>query len=249
MPAYPSHARATSAAFLLTHGLLIPAAFAVAAIGARACGIDDDVTRFFFDPVARVFAARDSAMLEAFGHRTAKSAVLLLWLVLLAAAVTATCLQRFARSRAALWTTVAAMASGPSVVRGLKELNSYHCPWDLKRFGGLADAAAGWFVPAGEVGRCFPGGHAAGGFSLVALAFAGLAFGRRRLWLGGLAATLLAGPAFSAVRIAQGAHFLSHNLWSAAIDWCVAALVFAPMMGHAGDSAALATPAAAAPEA
>jgi membrane-associated PAP2 superfamily phosphatase len=29
---------------------------------------------------------------------------------------------------------------------------------------------------------------------------------------------------FSAIRMAQGAHFLSHNLWAAAICWFIAAL-------------------------
>jgi len=33
------------------------------------------------------------------------------------------------------------------------------------------------------------------------------------------------------VRIAQGAHFLSHNLWSAALCWGLAALVFQQSFG------------------
>ena len=101
---------------------------------------------------------------------------------------------------------------------------------DLKRFGGYADFASSWFVSAADVGCCFPSGHAAAGFSLIALAFAGLAMGNRKLRSAGLTAALFAGSAFSVVRIAQGAHFLSHNLWSAAIDWCAAALVFAPLL-------------------
>jgi membrane-associated PAP2 superfamily phosphatase len=38
------------------------------------------------------------------------------------------------------------------------------------------------------------------------------------------------GAAFSLLRLAQGAHFMSHNLWSAVIDLCMAALCFAPLL-------------------
>ena len=114
----------------------------------------------------------------------------------------------------------------------LMDISAFHCPWDLKSFGGFADYGSGWFVSPVQAGRCFPSGHAAGGFSLVALMFAGIAADHTRLRTIGLVAALCAGTAFSVVRIAQGAHFLSHNLWSAAIDWCAAALVFAPLLAH-----------------
>ncbi|MFD2454195.1 hypothetical protein [Ideonella paludis] len=65
---------------------------------------------------------------------------------------------------------------------------------------------------------------------MIALAFAAAALG----WVGRARGLLLlaigVGLAFSAVRVVQGAHFVSHNLWSAAIDWAVAAWILAPMM-------------------
>lgn len=75
-----------------------------------------------------------------------------------------------------------------------------------------------------------PSGHAAGGFSLIALHLAGIASGDRRLRALGLWTAVLAGSAFGLVRMAQGAHFLSHNLWAAAIDWAAATLVFVPLL-------------------
>ncbi len=219
-----------TAQFRLVHVLLIPGALALAAFSAHATGLDDRFSSLFFDPVTGTFPARSSLTLEIIGHRFAKSAVVALWLMLLAAALAAPLVQHLTRQRALLWTTVAAMALGPSIVVALKDINAYHCPWELKQFGGYADIASGWFVAAADAGRCFPGGHAAGGFTLIALAFAGLALGNRNLRSAGLIAALIAGGAFSVVRIAQGAHFLSHNLWSAAIDWCAAALVFAPLL-------------------
>ncbi|RPI46046.1 MAG: phosphatase PAP2 family protein, partial [Betaproteobacteria bacterium] len=188
------------------------------------------ISAAFFDPSARSFPARGWPLLEVLGHRIAKSAVVGLWLIIVTAAAASTLVPRLREHCASLWTTALAMALGPAIVVTLKDLNAYRCPWDLVQFGGVAEYGSGWFVSKINAGRCFPSGHAAGGFSLVALFFAGRALDHPRLQRAGLAAALGAGCVFSLVRVAQGAHFLSHNLWSAAIDWCTAALVFVPVM-------------------
>jgi len=232
MPRAATPATPRTAPFLLVHALLIPGALALAALATHSAGLDEQVSTLFFDPVMGTFPARSSSALEIIGHRFAKSAIVAIWLTLLGAALAAAFVPRLTAQRALLWTTIAAMALGPSIVVALKDVNAYHCPWDLKRFGGYADSASGWFVSAADVRHCFPSGHAAGGFSLIALAFAGIAMGDRKLQLAGFVVALVAGSAFSVVRVAQGAHFLSHNLWSAAIDWCAAALVFAPLLNR-----------------
>ncbi len=214
--------------FLLRHALLIPASLGLAAYAVQALGIDFALASTFFDPALKDFPARALGWLELLGHRLAKSLLLGLWMALLAAAIASRWICRLHPHRTLLWTTTAAMAIGPLAVVLLKDINAHHCPWDLKRFGGTAEFTAAWFVPRAEAGRCFPGGHAAGGFSLVALYFAGVASGSSRLRLAGLVAALIAGASFSAVRMMQGAHFLSHNLWSAAVVWSLAAIAFAP---------------------
>ncbi|MCX8113653.1 MAG: phosphatase PAP2 family protein [Burkholderiaceae bacterium] len=216
--------------FLLVHALLVPGALALAATLARQSGIDRSVADFFFDAARGGFPAHDWTWLELIGHRIAKSAAWAVWLAVLAAAFASLRVDRLAAYRGVLWTTVVAMAAGPLIVVGLKNINAHPCPWDLKQYGGFADDAAAWFVPAAQAGRCFPSGHAAGGFSMLALYFAGYAANDRRLMHAGLAIGLAAGFLFSAVRIAQGAHFVSHNLWSAAVVWFAAALVFAPLV-------------------
>ena len=229
--------------FLVVHALLIPVAFAAAAVAVRSTGIDAHLSAYFFDPATNAFPARASIALELVGHRLARSAVVALWLTLLAFALAAPLMEEVQAVRAVLWTTLAAMVLGPALVTLLKNINSIQCPWNLKQFGGYAEIGGRWFVAASGAGHCFPSGHAAGGFSLIALRFAGIAAGNARLRALGLAAALIAGTAFSAVRIVQGAHFLSHNLWSAAIDWCAAALAFTPLlasrhaasMAHAAD--------------
>lgn len=230
-----------SEGFLLRHAVLIPACIVVLAMLARGLGVDERLEMLFFDAQLAEFPARQWPWLEAIGHRVAKSAVLGVWLLLLAGALAAMTVPRWRAYSGLLWITAAAMGLGPLIVVLLKELNAYRCPWDLAQFGGVAQATQGWFVSRINAGRCFPSGHAAGGFSLVALGFAGIALGHRGLRRAGLAAAVGVGVLFSLVRMVQGAHFLSHNLWSAAIDWCAAALVFAPaiLLGrHAGGAVA-----------
>ncbi|WYX38098.1 phosphatase PAP2 family protein [Achromobacter xylosoxidans] len=91
-----------------------------------------------------------------------------------------------------------------------------------------------WTWDRGKAGGALPSGHAGAGYSLLALYFAGWAVGRPgwRWW--GLAAGIAAGLAFSAVRILQGAHFLSQTLWSAALMWLLAALFFWPVLHGTG---------------
>ncbi len=221
---------ARGARFLLLHALLIPALFALAALAVQGSGLDRQIAAALFDPASGTFPARASTPLEIFGHRFAKSAILLVWIMLFAAALATEFLRPQRGLRAVLWTTVAAMALGPAIVIALKSLNAHQCPWSLRAFGGYAEFATAWFVPAAEAGHCFPSGHAAAGFSLIAFSFAGMAIGDRRLAVAGLAVALAAGMLFSAVRMAQGAHFLSHNLWSAGIDWSAAAWIFAPLL-------------------
>jgi membrane-associated PAP2 superfamily phosphatase len=216
--------------FFVKVGLLLPALLAALAVLLRSSGLDDSLSAAFYDAQTQKFWIGTNGWAELLGHRLGKSLVVALWLLLVAAAVAARWLPPLQTQRRVLWTLVLAMGLGPTVVTLLKDINTHACPWSLKAFGGAADYSADWFVPRLEAGRCFPGGHASGGFSLVAIAFAGQFLQRawlRRLglWLG-----LGVGTAFSLLRLGQGAHFMSHNLWAAAIDLWMAALVFSPLL-------------------
>lgn len=217
-------------AFSRIHLLLIPGLLALAAVFAHDSGLDRVLAGVFYDPVRGDFPAHASRILELLGHRLAKDAVTVVWLALLSATLSTHAWPRWQPAltarRSALWSGVIGMALGPLIVVGLKGLNSSHCPWDLVEFGGGAELTSNWFVSAAEAGHCFPGGHAASGFSLVALYFMARALEQAQLARVVLLLGVLAGAAFSLIRMAQGAHFLSHNLWAAAICWFVAASAF-----------------------
>lgn len=222
-----------SASFFRIHLLLIPGALALLGELAQFSGLDYALAMSFFDTSSRSFPAHASAALEMFGHHFAKTAVSMLWLTLLVCVLSTYAWPRWRPNwtarRAAMWSAFIGMAMGPLIVVGLKGLNSHHCPWDLADFGGGAEFSSNWFVSAAEVGHCFPGGHASSGFCLVALYFLARETDNSHMMRMMLVATLLVGASFSLIRMAQGAHFLSHNLWSAAICWAAAALAFLPL--------------------
>ena len=80
-------------------------------------------------------------------------------------------------------------------------------------------------------GHCFPSGHASGRLLPVRLLFRRPALGNRRFACAGLGRALATGMAFGMVRVAQGAHFLSHNLWSALVCWLVILALYVAIMG------------------
>ena len=105
-----------------------------------------------------------------------------------------------------------------------KRFSGVDCPWDLLRYGGtrfylppFSGAHAG--TPPGT---CFPAAHAGIAYAWVALWFAPTCIRPRWRWLA-LTMTLLLGAAFGVVQQLRGAHFLSHDLWSLALCWLVAA--------------------------
>lgn len=198
------------------------------AVMVRVNGTDVAIADFFFDAAAGRFPWRSSLALEMIGHQLPRSLLTVLWVGLVACTVTAHVYAPWRRRRSVLALTSAAMLAGPLVVVALKSATTFPCPWSLVRYGGFAVESAHWFTTSGHAGHCVPAGHAAGGFSLLALAFGLGASGFKRGARLVLAAALLVGIACSAIRILQGAHFLSHTLWSAAIDWLVAGLIFLP---------------------
>lgn len=212
------------------HLAIVPLALISLAWLAAYSGLDRAVTELFYDASTGRFPARSSFWLELLGHRVAKISI---WAIAFGTLTAAFATERVRQSpyeQRAIAVSVLGMALGPMIVSALKNATSHHCPWDLRAYGGFADSSHHWFVSSADAGRCFPSGHASAGFALIALYFLGHTLDRPRVARIGLIAAIVIGTGFSAVRVAQGAHFLSHNLWAAAIDWFAATLVFLPLL-------------------
>ncbi len=98
----------------------------------------------------------------------------------------------------------------------LKSQSAHACPWDMTiptHNGILWDFSA-------TAGHCFPGGHASSGFALMAGYFVYRISNRKRAYFLLIGAVIL-GLAMGWAQMMRGAHFLSHNLWTGWIIWCI----------------------------
>ncbi len=131
--------------------------------------------------------------------------------------------------RAAIYLLTAVALTTGSVAL-IKQSVDKDCPWNLDRYGGRQPTLLLVYgkVSGQKPAHCFPGGHSSGGFSLMALYFVARRW-RPRVANRVLIATAAVGAGFALTQWARGAHFVSHDLTSAAIAWVCAAWL-APML-------------------
>jgi len=193
--------------------------------------LDLGLTRYFYDASAHGFPWRHQPFVYAMGK-------FVVWLVPIggalfcgAAAALSYRIKALAPARSVLWALFAVFCLVPLLAGGLKHYTALPRPFALAMFGGYVQLPPGFWAAAGEPGGgALPSVHAATGFSVLALYFAGWALGSRRMrWLG-LAGGLALGGLFGGLRIMQGAHFLSQVMWSLAFVWCVCSVLFYPLI-------------------
>ncbi len=107
-----------------------------------------------------------------------------------------------------------------------KKFSSVGCPWDLQQFGGTHPYTH-LFSPNHKhdtSGHCFPGGHSSGAFSLYALYFIFLLLLPKHARKVLVAVTVL-GLIYAVGQWTRGAHFMIHDIWSAAIGWYISLIL------------------------
>lgn len=177
------------------------------------------------------FIGNNNWFLENFLHDWAKRGVIAVGVIALAGSLAGYLFGVSLDSKRWLYVFLA-MAIASSTVMPLKRLTEVHCPWSLDRYGGVehySPLTGPRAAPVEKAGKCWPGGHASSGFCLFALFFA-LKDIRPRAARVALLLALGLGITFSVGRMLQGAHFLSHNVWTALIDWTVSALLYRLML-------------------
>ncbi len=207
--------------FNFTLGFGLPALLMAALLFGEPSGLDFALSRQFYEPGIG-FVGRHSWLLEDFLHDRVKQLVIVIGVLAIVGFLLSLLPTRLAPWRRSLGYLVLALGLSTSIVTPLKTLTGVHCPWSLTEFGGaetftplLSERA-----PALKPGRCWPGGHASAGFSLLALFFV-LRDRRPRVARVALAVALGLGTVMSAGRVMQGAHFFSHNLWTLLFDWTI----------------------------
>lgn len=185
--------------------------------------LDLVLSRLVFDPVSRHFPGQQHWFFNDLMHHGLKTASYVLALPALALAFFCW------RGRLSLMPPRNALLGMlgltliPLLSTLLKHLTNRHCPWDIVEFGGYAPYLS-LFIGTPEHlirGVCFPSGHASGGFAWViwglALRSTHPALAKKILY-----ASFALGMVMGLSRLVQGAHFLSHVLWSAWFAWALA---------------------------
>ncbi|MFD2642218.1 phosphatase PAP2 family protein [Pseudomonas japonica] len=201
----------------------IPLLTAVVLILLELTDLDMTLASLAFDHSAGQFIGRHSYFLEDILHDRAKQVVIAFSVFAIIGLLASFVVQRLKPIRRELGCLVLAMGLSTGFVTPLKTVTAVQCPWSLSEFGGketyskLLEARPQTDKP----GRCWPGGHAATGFTLFALFFV-LRDRRPRLARAALMFAFALGTVFSVGRMLQGAHFFSHNVWTAVFCWLIA---------------------------
>jgi membrane-associated PAP2 superfamily phosphatase len=200
----------------------IPAVTAIALLLLELTSMDMDVAKWAFDPAAGNFIGRHSYFLENVLHDRAKEVVIALAVLAFVGFVGAFFIERLKPWRRELGCLVLSMALSTGFVTPVKVATSVQCPWSLTDFGGTETYSKllSPRPPTDKPGRCWPGGHAATGFTLFALYFV-WRDRQPKLAQAGLVFAFGLGTVFSIGRMLQGAHFLSHNIWTAVFCWLI----------------------------
>lgn len=203
--------------------------------------LDRSLIAHYYDAASRSFPLRDDVFLQYVMHGGLKLVVVAVGIAVFGAYLLSYVVPQLPCQRRRMLWIFAGMTGATLLVSTVKHQSAMHCPWDLAEYGGYAPFHALFDrLPANIApGHCFPSGHASGGFALLAFyfAFRKTHAAAARLWLfAGLALGFMMGW----TQMMRGAHFLSHTVWSAWLEWiflAVYARVMPPHEPHAGSRA------------
>jgi membrane-associated PAP2 superfamily phosphatase len=211
--------------------LLLPPLLAImAAVAVTVLKLDLWLADLLYSAQGGQWALKKAFVTERLLHVAGRNAVAAAWvLVLLALAATWWKPQWRSRRRPLAGLALSVLLS-TVLISSLKAFSGVGCPWDLVRYGGdraYVDIFSA--LLAGTPNRgCFPAGHASAGYAWLALFFFFQAVRPAWRWRG-LTAGIVLGMVFGLSQQLRGAHFLSHDLWTAALCWLAAVAVDAAM--------------------
>lgn len=138
---------------------------------------------------------------------------------------------RWQLERRRLWLVILTLGLVPLIIGQLKANTNVFCPAEIHRYGGDVAYIKAFERHPPELqpdrrGRCFPAGHASGGFALIGLA--GL-FATRRMQLTGILLSQTLGWWMGGYQMLKGAHYLSHTLVTMILAW-IGFLLFARLL-------------------
>jgi membrane-associated PAP2 superfamily phosphatase len=183
---------------------------------------------------------RDSWLTAKVIHNGGRTLVGVVALLLLGAILLAQWLPRLRQYRSGLWYLACATLGSGLLINVLKRFTHVDCPWDLARYGGdkLYVPLLASLPPDFSPGACFPAGHASAAYAWFGLYYVCLRYAPRWRWAA-LGSVALLGMTFGIGQQLRGAHFLSHDVWTIALCWLFATVLYLLWYraGHGGSAA------------
>ena len=111
----------------------------------------------------------------------------------------------------------------PLCIGSLKAVTNTPCPKNIEFFGGnypniqLFDSYPQDFIQESNI-KCWPAGHASGGFALMSLFFL---FKKRKNKIAALLGAIVIGWSMGTYKMLIGDHFLSHTIVTMIISWLI----------------------------
>ena len=200
----------------------VPAVTAIILVLLELTSLDMDLAKLFYDPVTGDFLGRYSYFLEDILHDRAKQLVIVFSVLAMLGFIGSFFMSQLKPFKRELGCLVLSLGLATSFVTPMKAMTAVQCPWSLEQFGGheTYSELLSPRPPTDKPGRCWPGGHAATGFTLFALFFV-LRDRRPRMARAAFVFAFALGSVFSIGRMMQGAHFFSHNVWTAVFCWLI----------------------------
>lgn len=213
-------------AFWRRHGGLPLAFFVVSAVAIALTSLDTMLARAVFFDGTRWIGA-ESWWTNEFLHEGGRSAMRLVGV----AALVVWGVGKFSRRQAHLKRPASYVAIAIILSTGLvgliKSQTNVDCPSDLAGFGGDRPHVGLFEDRPNDLphAACFPAAHSSSGFALLAFYFLWRER-NRRLAHAGLALGLVTGVIFGIAQQSRGAHFISHDVWSAFLVWIICLTVY-----------------------
>lgn len=190
-------------------------------------GLDQEIAAKLFAWQGQQWLLKDAWWTETLLHQGARQLNQWLVLCLLCVWLYQMCRGRRTSQLRALGVFLLSLILCFSTIALLKKLIPMECPWDLQSFGGSAPFIGIFsFRPPDMLPRqCFPAGHASIGYSWLGMFFflrlVKPRFARPALWC-----SIGLGLVLGFVQQLRGAHFLSHDIATAAICWLITCSCF-----------------------
>jgi membrane-associated PAP2 superfamily phosphatase len=184
-------------------------------------------TTFFFDATSGRWIGSHNWWVESFIHTGGRWAVRGIIAVGIAIWMTSFADSRWRSLRRPAGYFVIAAVLSVGIIGVLKTVTNVDCPWDLSIFGGRFPLVQLFANRPDDLraGSCFPAAHSSSGYALIALYFAlrerSRVLARIALFIG-----IGCGLVFGLAQQARGAHFMSHDVWSAFLVWLIVASTY-----------------------